>query len=899
MVLASTSRPRLARRHSSRPRSSTAEVPWHAADVAQVLARLGSGHTGLDPRDAAARLSQLGPNQVEGERERSRLEILLSQVANLPSALLLGSAAISTALRELVDAGAIAAVVGLNAAIGYEVERESEELLASWKKLEAGTAMVVRGGRLATVPAVELVPGDVILCRAGDLLPADARLFETHRLACNEASLTGESEMRQKSPLPVGAAAPLAERDCMLYAGTQVVAGHGRAVVVATGVATEVARVRQSWNEEKTPASPLSRRTAELANRFALFGVAAGAASAGLALLRGQPLRDVLGNAVALGVAAIPEGLPVVTTAALVRSMQRMRRRGMVVRRLSAAETLGGVSVICADKTGTLTQNTMRAEVVDIGGRSTPIEGLRARPDRLFTHGPTLALAAAVLNSDVDVQQDVEEKTVAGSSTEAALVRAAWGAGLSRSALRRLYPRRRLIERSDGTSYVVSVHDSASGGICFVKGAPEQVVSLCARDLRGPLSPSRRRAVLRRNEALAADGLRVLAVAWRRVGRERATRLDRGYTLIGLIGLRDPLREGAAEAVREARRAGIRTLILTGDQRRTAEAVARAVGLEGDTIEGAEAMRLLSRGDGAWLERVAAVARITPADKVRMVGALRARGHVVAMAGDGINDAPALKAADVGIAVGVRSDDLARHSAQVVLETEDLRSILAAVGEGRVVQDNLRRAAGYLLATNAAEILYVLGGAAAGARTPLNSRQILWINLLSDTLPALALALEPGEGDVLARPPAALEGPLLDAAALRRIGRDAALLAAAAGVGHLLGGPPAAFSTLVGTELGYAAMCRAAGAPPSARFDLLVAAGAALQVAALGLPPLRWLLGLPLRPAAAEAAGFGIGLALPWLLAASASDPVIVRIGSDLAPQDDAPRTAARHIHRR
>lgn len=860
------------------PRRAGGEA-WHAMPLADVLARLGVGIGGLASADAAARLAQYGPNGGERLRERTRLGILADQVANLPTTLLLGSSLLSTALGELLEAGAILGVVGMDAAIGYSIEEGNAELLASWRRLQAGQTHVIRDGAIRTVSALDLVPGDLLFLRAGDTVPADARVVDAHRLRCNESMLTGESEAQAKSADPVAPDCVLAERRSMLYAGTTLDSGRCRAVVTATGAATEIAAIGRLLVEEEAPQTPLERRVEALGSRFALGGVAAGAVAGVLGLVHGRPPLQVVRDAAALGVAAVPEGLPVVATAALTRSMQRMRANGMVVRRLASAETLGAVTVICSDKTGTLTENRMSLEVLELDGGAHDPRRVRADPDDIFADPATLALAAGILNSDVDVHHHGETREIVGSATEKALVQAGQAAGLSRTRLRRDYPRRALRERADGRHYVVSLHDTPkSGRIAFVKGAPEQILPLCTRFAGGPLRPNVRRRFQRRNEEMAADGLRVLALGYRRLGRDEDGSRDSDFTFVGLAGLRDPVRPGAADALRSAAAAGIRTVILTGDQRRTAEATARAVGLHGRALDGAEAARAIAAADASVLDDVAVLARVTPADKLAIVRALRAHGEVVAMAGDGVNDAPALKAADVGIAVGVAASDLTRHAADVVLETEDLRAILAAIGEGRIVQDNLKRAIEYLITQNFAECALVLAAAAAGMTPPLSSLQLLWINLLTDTVPALALALEPGRPDILARGPSAPDAPLLAPDAGRRIVRDGLALAGL-GLGALaLGGPAAAFATLTSAELGYTFLCRATDAPPSPRFRQLMGVAGGLQLATLVVPPLRTVLGMPGPPSLFEAAGFVGGFVVPWLLAPE--DGVIVRRGT-------------------
>jgi Ca2+-transporting ATPase len=797
---------------------------WHSMTGDEVAARLAtSGHDGLAADEAVRRLGAVGANVLEDEAPRSRLAVVAGQLANLPTGLLLGSTIISILLGDVVEAAAIVTVIGLNTAIGYHVERRSADLLASWRAAEHGPTEVIRGGSICRVAIETVVPGDVLVVRAGELVPADCRIVDAHRLAADEAALTGESEPATKSTAAAPAGAALAERSSMLYRGTSIASGHGRAIVVATGAATEIASVQRLSAEARAPKGRLQRRLAALTSRLAWSGLAASGV-AGLASLawRKNPL-EILRESVALGVAAIPEGLPVSTTTALVRAMAHMRERGIVVRRLATAETLGGVTVACSDKTGTLTENRMRVEVVSLfdGDRVRRIAaGDLASPASPI--GPLGALlAVGVLDSDLDYQASGDRLELAGSSTERALVELAARAGLDPIELRRCWPRRQLIDRHEGASYMISEHD---GALACIKGAPEQVIPLCE------LSPALAGAVLDENAALAGQGLRVLALGWHNG--------DSTWQCLGLVGLRDPLRDGSVEAVELAARAGIRTVILTGDQRRTAEAIARQARLDGDVIEGGELPALLAAPDAAKrLRKLAAIARVAPADKVAVVEALRKAGEVVAMIGDGVNDAPALRAADVGIAVGARSSDLARQTADVVLEHADLRSILAAVAEGRAVQDNLRRSVRFQAAGNLGELLLAVCTALAGHRG-LTSLGHLWINLITDTLPGLALALEPTEAGLLDRPPAAPAAPILDDDDWRDIARDGALLAGASGIAAMLGGPLAAFGVIGTTQFGYAAMCRASDVPLQRRFGLLVGGSALLHLLAVAARPL-------------------------------------------------------------
>ena len=849
--------PRRKRRRAAGPRPfAVPSASWHAEPSERVAELLATSLSdGLAASEVETRREALGDNVIEDEAPPSRLALLASQLANVPTLLLLGSTAISILLGDVLEAGAIVAVVGLNSAIGYRVERRSEGLLAAWRAAEVGDAQVIRGGSMRKVPATQLVPGDLLVVHPGTVITADARVIDAHGLAADEAALTGESEPVAKSCAPVRDDVPLAERATMLYRGTCIASGHGRAIVVATGAGTEIASVQRLAAESRAPKGRLTRRLNWLSSRLAWSGLAAAGISglASLAWLR-DPL-EILRDSVALGVAAIPEGLPVTATAALVRAMARMRERGIVVRRLATAEALGGITVACTDKTGTLTENRMRLETVSVlvDGAHRRYAGRELAGAFGMPVGPLPAmLAACVLNSDLDYQQNGRGRLeLAGSSTERALVEAAQRAGIDPQHVRARWPRVRLEERRAGIKYVISEHED---DLAIIKGAPEQVVPMCS------LSGGDAAAALAENEALAGVGLRVLAIGWRRGG-------EGSWQYIGLVALRDPLREGSAQMLRAAAAAGIRTVMLTGDQRATAEAIAREAELDGEVIEGRDLPALLAAPDAKQrLRRLAVVARVVPADKVAVVEALRANGEIVMMAGDGINDAPALRAADVGIAVGARSSDLARQTADVVLEREDLRSILAAIAEGRAVQDNLRRSIRFQAAGNLGELLLALGASAVGRRL-IPSLGLLWINLLTDTLPGLALALEPTDsGALLDRPPARPDAPILTFRDWKRVVRDGAMIATVSGAAAIVGGPLAAFATIGATQFGYAAACRAPDAPLRPRFAAMVGGSAALHLAAVASAPARALLRIHGRSPIALAAS-GAAMAAPLYLA--------------------------------
>jgi Ca2+-transporting ATPase len=854
----------------------------HALPVNSVASALGTDpRNGISSRDARQRLARFRENIVQENEGRSGAKILFAQLNNLPTAMLIGSAVLSVLLGDFAEAIAIGAVVGLNGAIGYRIEKKSEDLLAAWARFEAGQVQVLRGGRLTSIPASELVPGDLWVFRAGDIVPADLRVSEAHRVTCDQAPLTGESEPVPKGTEPTAERVPLAERSCMLYRGTTVVSGHGRAMVVATGNATELAQVQELVRLARPPRAVLEERLGELARRITWASLGSAALSSLAGLLYRRPPLQILRGAVALGVAAIPEGMPVATTAALVRSMGRMRQSGIVVRRVAAAATLGSVTVVCADKTGTLTLNEMRVELLDFTGAGDEIKkpgAIRGDAADPLADPDSRLLTAAVLNSDLDYHHTPQgELEIAGSSTERALALLANDAGLNPTELRRRFPRLSLTERHDGVHFVVSIHRTPDGGrVAFIKGAPEQVVPLCRNTGNGALTESERNRILSRNFQLAQRGLRMLAVGWQHFdgGGEPG---ETDWTYLGMIALRDPVRPHAADAIQRAAHASIRTVILTGDQRATAAAIAREVGLPGEAIEGAELISELRAGDPAARKRldgVAVLSRVTPADKVHVVEALRERAHVVAMAGDGINDAPAIKSANVGIAVGAGSSDMARQTADIVLEREDLRAILAAVGEGRIVQDNLRRASRYLFATNFSEVALVVGASLFG-RTALNSRQLLWLNLLTDTLPALALALEPGDPNTLSRRPVPANRPLLERRDWRGIAGDGLCLAAISAVAFLAGGGAAAFGALGAAQFAYAAQARSPGGAGSRDFAAWVGGSAALQAGALLFAPLRKLL-LVETPSPVTLVSFAAAGVLPWLFGLGGNNGIVI-----------------------
>ncbi len=730
------------------------------------------------------------------------------------------------------------------------------------------------------MPGSELVPSDLIILKAGHTVPADGRVVATSHLAIDESALTGESLPVTKVVAPADSIdAVLPERVAMVFAATVVAEGSGAAIVVGTGRETEIGRIRALVAQAATPPTPLERQLDRLGTQLVAASLGFCGIALGLGLLRGVPALEMLRIAVSLAVAAVPEGLPAVATTTLALGMQRMMGRHMLVRRLAAVESLGATTVICADKTGTLTENRMTAYAWYLGGREysariTPGQP-RPEPDGLLAR----ALAIGVLCNEAELAADSPE--VKGSSTEGALLTAALDAGIDYRSVRQQYPLLALRPRGEGENWMATIHeDTASHWLVMVKGAPEEVLALAGSWLDGPsvrpLTPEVRAEILHTNANIAAQGMRVLALAYRQVPADAAVTYDE-LVWVGLVALSDPIREGVREAIRACQRAGIRPVILTGDQARTATAIYRDLELPGQgsprVIEAAQLASL----DPAVLPELAGemdvFARVSPAHKYQIVRALQAGGHVVAMTGDGINDAAALRAADIGVAMGARGTDVARDVADVVLLDDDFGSIVEAVEQGRTIHANISKALRFLLSTNFSEILVTLGALALGAPRPLSAIQYLWINLLSDVVPALALAVEPPEPDVMARPPLDPAAPMISRATLGEISGDAAILAAATlgvhgvAVARYGAGPQAttlAFCTLTAAQLVHALSYRS-GWPGSGRFPLLetvVGGTVAVHLTALTASPLRQVLGTT-RLSASDWTVAAVGAALP------------------------------------
>lgn len=760
---------------------------WHL-DFEEAARTLASDpQAGLSPDEALGRIGRYGPNQLQETKGAGPLRMFAEQFADFMIWVLIGAALISGFLQEWVDALAIIAIVILNALLGFVQEFRAEKSLQALKRMAAPFSKVVRGGTRMSVPSSEIVPGDVIELEAGDRIPADARVvWPSPNFAVQEAGLTGESTpvLKTRWVLDEGEIA-LADRANMLYMGTAVVGGKARALVVETGMATELGRIAGLIQSIERESTPLQKRLEQfgkwvISACFILVGLVFG-----VSLLRGGRVLDIFLTSVSLAVAAIPEGLPAVVTIALALGVQRLVRRHVIIRKLPAVETLGCATVICSDKTGTLTRNEMTVRAVftlralyDVSGAGyEPVGGFErdSRPVRPETEADLLAvLRGGVLCNGAALVRAEGKTGIVGDPTEAALLSCAAKAGLDKSSLETLQPFVEEIpfdsERKRMT--ILRRSETGTGFTAYVKGAPDVLLELCDRILDGGKArPITKEDVDRINEAndrLAGRALRVLAVAFRTFEAAPdlgdADAVERGLVLAGLMAMIDPPREEVKDAVAKCRAAGIKTVMITGDHKNTAVAIARELGFyERDSLAltGRELDGLSDAEFEARVEHTPVYARVAPEHKLRVVRAWRKRGEVVAMTGDGVNDAPAVKEADIGVAMGLTGTDVTKEVSDMVITDDNFSSIIAAVEEGRGIYENIKKFIHYLLSCNSGEILVMFVSAMLGWPLPLLPIQLLWVNIVTDGLPALALGMDPVDRDIMSRPPRRTDEPII------------------------------------------------------------------------------------------------------------------------------------------
>lgn len=817
------------------------KTPEFFAQSAQnvVKALQSDAARGLNSSDISARREAAGFNELKEAPPVPAWKKFLRQFNNLVVWILIAASMIAGATQDWIDTAAIMAIVILNGVLGFLQEERAEQALASLRKLSAPMAKVNRDGRLQTIPARELVPGDVIELEAGDHVPADARLLESFSLRIQEASLTGESlpsEKQANDVLPEET--PLGDRKNMIYMSTVVAAGKGTAVVTATGMETELGHIAGLLSAAEAEPTPLQRRLEELGRILVYICLAIVAVIFVLELVRGGKLLDIVLRAVSLAVAAVPEGLPAVVTMALALGLQRLVKRNVLIRKLPSVETLGSVSVICSDKTGTLTRNEMTVRVMVAGGEWYDVSGSGYEPLGEFTRraagskasskkdeSSSSSNASAVTVAEIpDLQRAIgigvrcnharlnppgsskdpakegsrTNWEVIGDPTEGALLVTGKKANLNvddgKSESRESGIVFEIPFDSDRKMMSVVVKCDGGKAEMLTKGAPEEVLSKCVSELRNgkseSLTEARRKEILQLNSEMAAQALRVLGLAFREeVGSSQEDRREEKLVFAGLAGMIDPPREEAKVAVQKCQRAGIRPVMITGDHPATAGAIARELGISSEAtgvLSGPELDKLSEEELIAAVEKTSVYARVSPEHKLRVVQAWRQRGQVVAMTGDGVNDAPAVKAADIGIAMGITGTDVTKSASDMVLTDDNFASIVGAVEEGRGIFDNIRKFVHYLLSCNAGEVLVMFVAALFGWPAPLAAVQLLWINLVTDGLPALALGMEPTEPDVMERPPRPSREPVITWSGGLHMLAHGSLIAAATITGFLL-----------------------------------------------------------------------------------------------------------------
>jgi len=774
------------------------DTPWHSRGVEDVLETLEASDKGLGADEVKTRLERYGPNRLPPGQRTGPLKRFLLQFHNVLIYVLLAAAAGTAFLQHWVDTGVIIGVVLINAIIGFIQEGKAEQALDAIRNMLSPKAQVLRDGQRHTIPADELVPGDMVFLQAGDKVPADLRLLRAHNMRIDEAMLTGESVAVDKHTDPVAEDADLGDRVNMGYSGTLVAFGQGRGVVVGTGADTQIGRISTMLGEVQQLTTPLLRD-------IAVFGRWLSVAIVVLALVtfafgywvRDYNVMEMFLAAVSLAVAAIPEGLPAIMTITLAIGVQRMASRNAIIRRLPAVETLGSVTTICSDKTGTLTRNEMTVKSIVTASDTFEVSGVGYEPHGGFSRDgqdvdpnehPVLAeaLRGILLCNDAEVRQRDGTWVLEGDPTEGALVTAALKGGLDHTEMGELYPRDDVIPFESSYKFMATLHHHHEGnhGFVYLKGAPERVLAVCdrerTRDGDRDIDADRWQ---RHMDEIASKGQRLLALAVKDVdadkrGLEFPDIEDGGLTLLALCGIIDPPRDEAITAVAECQAAGIVVKMITGDHAVTARAIADDLGIDtaGGVMAGHELEQISDEEMREKVREIDVFARATPEHKLRLVRAIQANDHVVAMTGDGVNDAPALKRADVGVAMGIKGTEAAREAAEMVLADDNFASIAHAVEEGRTVYDNLRKAILFLLPTNGGQGFTIVAAILLGLTLPLTPVQVLWVNMVTAVTLALALAFEPMEPGVMKRPPRPPKTPILSRFLLWRVVFVSALL---------------------------------------------------------------------------------------------------------------------------
>ena len=838
--------------------TSELTATWHLKKVAEILTELETSIAfGLSAVGVEKNLAKYGANTFAPAQPRAGIIIFLGYFWSIPVALLTLAAILSIATGSRIDALVIMGVVVINAILGYVTESKSERIILSLKNLVNTSAWVVREGKEIEIDSPAVAVGDLLILKPGSYVPADARLAQSDHLSVDESSLTGESIPVTKTCHALLGDIPLAERNNMVYRGTFVTGGQGLAVVVATGDQTEMGRIQTLVAETKIPQTPLEIQLERAGSQLVLLSSAICILVLGLGILRGYGFIEMLQTSIALAVAAVPEGLPTVATITLALGINKMRQQGVLVRRLDAIEALGSVQTICLDKTGTLTANEMSVEEIQTLSHKIRLEDHPFLSDCGAELLQLIKVAVLCNESEVNHNHN-DELTIEGSPTENALIQIAIDAGLDTATIQSLYPLLEINHRADGQNYMATVHQfDQSRQLIAVKGNPSEVLALSQHKLidHQPVQLNKidRKTITIANQQMTSNALRVLGIAYAEIDATAEISFD-SLTWLGLIGITNPIRQGVKELIADFHRAGIDTVMLTGDQENTAQAIAQELHLSNKPgfveMNDSPSMNLETNQTEVF-------ARVTPSDKLKIVQAFQAAGKVVAMTGDGINDAPALKAAEVGIAMGKTGTDVAREVADIVLADDNLETAIAAVSQGRTIYNNIKKALHFLLATNLSEIIVMVVANLLGMGLPLNAIQLLWLNLVTDIFPGLALGMEAPEPNVLEVPPRLPETAIIEPADFKRLGFEAGiislftLLAYGYGIANYGIGDRAstiAFMSLVAAQLLHAFSCRSSQPlwqiklQPNKYLTLALGVSLGLQFICLIIPSLGSLL---------------------------------------------------------
>jgi Ca2+-transporting ATPase len=866
------SRPAPERHQKTKP---SPESHWHTHAVNKVILTTATDmERGLTADEAERRLHIYGHNELPQLAKRSQLAILMEQVTTAPVALLATSAVISIATGGMVDAAVILSVVAINAGIGFFTERQAEQTISALTKPGPRYARLLRDGVVCQVPHNEVTIGDVLLLSPGDFVAADGRVLKSKRFTVDESALTGESvPVRKSATFTAELDTPLAERFNMVYKGTMVTGGNAVVAITAVGADTEIGKIQSMVGEARSPETPMQIQLGKIGTQLAVISSAVCVGVFAIGLLRGQSFLQMLKSSISLAVAAVPEGLPTVATTTLALGIRNMHRHNVAIRHLNAVETLGSVQVLCLDKTGTLTLNKMQAVAAHIGLESAAISEYQfvvngAVLDPLQRDEYVRLLQVTALCNETEFDAKNTGNAFNGSPTENALVELAMNSGMDIAQLQQAYPRYKTQFRSEERPYMCTCHKiSANRQLVAVKGSPQQLLGLCAWYLKDgeqhALNDGVRQQITNANDRMAGDALRVLGIAYAEHDLDEE-HFCRQLTWLGLVGMIDPLRTGMTDLIHTFHEAGIHTMMITGDQAATAYAIGKQLKLsDSEPLQILDSTRLdkldpqLLKG---LVDKVHVFARVSPAHKLQIVQALQQSGKVVAMTGDGVNDGPALKAADIGVAMGGATTDVARSVSDVVLEDDNLHTMVEAVHQGRTIYNNIRKTIHYLISTNLSEIEVMLAGVSVGAGQILNPMQLLWINLVTDIFPGLALSMEAAEPDIIQQPPRNPEEEIIRRQDLYKMARESAIITAGSLASYAYGalryGPGAQantllFNTLTTAQLVHSYSTRSENysifsnerLPRNHALDLAAGGTLVLQVAAMAIPGLRKLLG--------------------------------------------------------